>query len=40
MSKIRYLAIGTIAALLVVAACSGGKTAAGGGKYMKILNVS
>ena len=40
MSKIRYLAIGTIAALLAVAACSGGKTAAGGGKYMKILNVS
>ena len=40
MSKIRCLAIGTIAALLAVAACSGGKTAAGGGKYMKILNVS
>ena len=40
MSKIRHLAIGTIAALLAVAACSGGKTAAGGGKYMKILNVS
>ena len=40
MSKIRCLAIGTIAALLAVAACSGGKTAAAGGKYMKILNVS
>ena len=40
MSKIRCLAIGTIAALLAVAACSGGKTAGGGGKYMKILNVS
>ena len=40
MSKIRCLAIGTIAALLAVAACSGGKTAAGGDKYMKILNVS
>ena len=40
MSKFRYLAIGTLAALLAVAACSGGKTAAGNGKYMKILNVS
>ena len=40
MSKIRYLAIGTIAGLLAVAACSGGKTSAGGGKKMKILKDS